>query len=143
MISLYPSHIHISFPCSHILPYPYISHIHVLIFLSVSPVALPLVFFHFLFFCGMGTGCVFLVVFWCRCCGFSSSLSFRFSLRSVARPAFRSAFRFVSSVLFLAPLFAQPSRFVYFVLACRGRFVGRAVFVSSLGAGGRLFFFVS
>lgn len=119
MISLYPSHIHISFPCSHILPYPYISHIHVLIFLSVSPVALPLVFFFIFHFCGMKAGCVFLVVFWCRCCGWfsfrpSSRLSFRpsprFSFRRstrsvvspfgsfpcfVFRPAFRPAFRFV------------------------------------------------
>lgn len=62
------------------------------------------VFFIF-HFCGVGAGCVFLVVFWCRCCGCSSPrLSFRFSLRSVARHAFRLVF----SVSFFASLFAQP-----------------------------------
>ena len=59
----------------------------------------------------MKAGCVFLVVFWCRCCGWfsfrpSSRFSFRRSARSVVspfgsfprfafRPAFRPAFRFV------------------------------------------------
>ena len=118
---MYPSHIPISFPYSHILPYPYIPHIHVSIFLSVPPVALPPVFSHFSFFLYRGRNrmswCVFLVVFWCRFCGwFSSRLSFRPSTRFprfVSRPVPRFSPRPVLPVSFFAPLFSLP--FVSFV----------------------------
>lgn len=110
MISLYPSHIPISFPYSHILPYPYIPHIHVSVFLSVPPVALPPVFSHFSFFLYRGRNrmswCVFLVVFWCRFCGwFSVCLSFRSSTRFA---------RFA-----LLPVFRSALSFRLFVWACR------------------------
>lgn len=94
MISLYPSHIPISFPYSHILPYPYIPHIHVSIFLSVPSVALPPVFSHFSFFCIVGgIGCRGVFFLWF------------FSVGSVDgfRPAFRSAPRPVFLVSFFAP----------------------------------------
>lgn len=154
MISLYPFHIYISFPYSHILPYPYISHIHVSIFLSAPPVALPLVFFSFFSFCGMKAGCVFLVVFWCRYCGwfssrFSSRFSFRFSVRSSFRPSFRSSPRFVSRfALRLVSSFRSSVRSPFrpsvrfSVWACRVGGLLVAPFLSArLGRGGRLFLF--
>lgn len=106
MISLYPFHIHISFPYSHILPYPYISHVPVSVFLSVPPVALPLVFFFIFHFCGMKAGCVFLVVFRCRYCErFSSRLSFRSSTR-FSRFVFRLVPRFAPRPVLPVPPFA-------------------------------------
>ena len=142
MISLYPFHIHISFPYSHILPYPYISHIPVFIFLSIPPVALPLVFFIF-HFCGMKGGvcfsCDFLVsVLWMV---FGLFLAPPLVSPFVSsRPSFRSSPRFDSRFVF-RPALRSALLFVFPFGRVGGRFVGRAVFVSSLGAGGRLFFF--
>ena len=117
MISLYPSHIHISFSYSHILSYPYISHIPVSVFLSIPPVALPLVF-SFLIFMAWETGRVFLVVFRCRYCGeFLPRSSFRLSLRFVprfaSRPALRLVFPFCSS-----PCLSPCSSVRFSVWAC-------------------------
>ena len=153
MISLYPSHIHISFPC------PYISHIHKsFIIFAGCPATCVFFIFHF---CGMKTGCVFLVIFWCWCCGwfslrpssrFSSRFSFRFSVRSSSRPSFRSstrhAFRFaprpVFSVSFFAPPFAQPIVSFVRLGVSGGRFVGTRRFVLLVwGWRAFVFFFVS
>lgn len=140
MISLYPSHIHISFPYSHILPYPYISHIPVFIFLSISLVALLLVFFHFFILWrwgGVCFSCGFLVlVLWMVSPRSSSRLSFRSSPRFASRSAFRfalrsafSLFRFSSrlsfrlsarfTVLLFDPLFGPSHRFVSPFRPCR------------------------
>lgn len=136
MISLYPSHIYISFPYSHILPYPYISHIHVSIFLSAPPVALPLVFFHFFIFMAWGRGVFFLWFF---------GVGVVDVFQPVPRPASRFVLRFVPP---LVPFFVQPfGQFLTFRSSTRlsarpivsffrfgvsgGRFVCRAVFVSS------------
>lgn len=152
MISLYPFHIHISFPYSHILPYPYISHIHVSIFLLVPPVALPLVFFFIFSFLWRGGGV-------CFSCGFLVSVLWMFFslflvplLVSFFIPFF-GPFLVSSFVPFFAPLrlsFRPSARFLVSFLGslsvppfCSflrlgvsgGRFVGRAVFVSSSGAG--------
>lgn len=132
MTSLYPFHIHISFPYSHILPYPYISHIPVFIFLSISLVALPLVF-SFLIFMVWKRGVFFLWFFGVGVVdGFRIVLHpvSRFALRFVSSlvPPFCSFFRFA-----LRPAFRSASSFRFSVLACRMvDFVGRAVFVSSL-----------
>lgn len=153
MISLYPSHIHISFPC------PYISHIHKsFIIFAGCPATCVFFIFHF---CGMKTGCVFLVIFWCWCCGwfslrpssrFSSRFSFRFSVRSsfrsslhsVARFAFRFAPRPVFSVSFFAPPFAQPLVSFVRLGVSGGRFVGTRRFVLLVwGWRAFVFFFVS
>lgn len=93
----------------------------------------------------MKAGCVFLVVFWCRYCGwfssrFSSRFSFRFSVRSSFRPSFRSSPRFVSRfALRLVSSFRssvrspfRPSVRFSVSSVSGGRFVERAVFVSSL-----------
>lgn len=147
---MYPFHIHISFPYSHILPYSYISHVPVSVFLSVPPVAMPLVFFFIFHFCGMKAGCVFLVVFWCRCGGWfsfrpSSRLSFRPSLRFSFRRSTRSVVSLFGPFLRFAfrPAFRPASRFV-----CPFGRVGWAVrgtrrFCQLFVAGGRLFSFVS
>ena len=140
MISLYPSHIRISFLYSHILPYPYISHISVSIFLSVPPVALPLVFFHF---CGVGTMCVFLVVFF----GVGVVDGFRIVLHPVSRfalrfvpslvPPFCSFFRFA-----LRPAFRSASSFRFLRFGVSdGRFWGSRRFCQLFVAGGRFVFF--
>lgn len=123
MISLYPSHIPISFTYPPVLPYPYISHIHVLIFLSVPPVALSPVFFIF-HFCGVGNGGVFFLWFF----GVGVVDVFRPFLVSFVVPSFapfRPSVRFSSrpSVRFhrFAPCLAfrpVPS-FRFSVLACR------------------------
>ena len=132
MISLYPSHIHISFPYSHILSYPYISHILMFIFLSVPLVVLPLVFFISRFY-GVGNGV-------CFSCGFSVPILWR-----VFAPFPRSVLRSVSPLgsLLVPPfatlfglLFGPPHRFVFPF----GR-VGRAVrgsrrFIQLVGAEG-------
>lgn len=143
MISLYPSHIHISFPYSHILPYPYISHIHVFIFLSVPPVALPLVFFSFFHFCGVGTGCVFLVVFLVSVLWMVFVPSFALllvspfaSFRRSPRPVVSPFGPFPSVCLFVPSLCS----FLRFGVS-GGRFVGRAVFVGFLGLAGVCVFF--
>lgn len=134
MISLYPFHIYISFPYSHIPIFPYSSisiyFSYSCIDISIGSAGCPATCVFFIFsFCGMKAGCVFLVVFWCRYCGWFSSrfssrfsfrfsvrssprLSFRFSLRSASRSVFRSAFRPVSHVSLLAPPFGPPHRFV-------------------------------
>lgn len=140
---MYPSHIHISFPYSHILPYPYISHIPVFIFLSIPPVALPLVFFHFSFLWHEGGVC-FSCGFLCRCCGwFSFRSSFRFSFRlsprSVLRLASRFAFRPVPSFRFSVRSPFRPSvRFS--VWACQGSVCWSRRFCQFFRAGGRLYF---
>lgn len=144
MISLYPFHIYISFPYSHILPYPYISHIHVSIFLSAPPVALPLVFF-FIFFILWNEGGV------CFSCGFLVSvlwMVFVPLLVSFFIPFF-GPFLVSSFVPFFAPLrlsFRPSARFLVSFLGSLSvppfcsflrlgvsdrRFVGCAVFVSS------------
>lgn len=152
MISLYPSHIHISFP------YPYISHIYKSFIIFAGCPATCFFIFHFSFFLWRGAGCVFLVVFWCRYCGWfsvclSSRSSFRSSLSSVFRPVPRFSPRPVLPVSPFSPSFAPPFRFVCSFgrvveavraavfgagrLACRlawrdvGAFVVCAVFVSS------------
>ena len=119
MISLYPSHIHISFP------YPYISHIYKsFIIFACCPATC---FFPFFIFLYRGRNrmswCVFLVVFWCRFCGwFSVCLSFRSSTRFA---------RFA-----LLPVFRSALSFRLFVWACRrggscGGVWGEAVGLSS------------
>ena len=120
MISLYPSHIHISFSYSHILPYPYISHIHVLIFLSVLPVALPPVFSHFSFFVSWAEQDVVV----CFSCGFLMLVLWMFfglpfvpffgpfpPFRLSSRLSFRLSARFPVSLF--APPFGLPRRFVF------------------------------
>lgn len=124
MISLYPSHIHISFT------YPYILHIHkFFIIFAGCPATCFFPIFHFY---GVKAGCVFLVIFWCRCCGcFSTRSSTRLSFRFSLRFALRLDLRLVSSVSFLAPPFVQPLISFVRLGVSGGRFVGRAVFVSS------------
>lgn len=140
MISLYPSHIYISFPYSHILPYPYISHIHVSIFLSAPPVALPLVFFisHFLW-CRNGAcfSCGFLVsVLWMFFDSFFASplVSFFVPFFSLFRLSPRPSVR--CPVSLLASLFAQPLVSFFRLGVSGGRFVGRAVLFSSFEQAG-------
>lgn len=152
MISLYPSHIHISFPC------PYISHIHKsFIIFAGCPATCVFFIFHF---CGMKTGCVFLVIFWCWCCGwfslrpssrFSSRFSFRFSVRSSSRPSFRSSTRhaFRSALLLVFPFRSSPRlspslSFRFSVWSCRGSVCVSRRFVLLFGSGRAfVFFFVS
>lgn len=118
MFSLYPSHIPISFPS------PYISHIHKsFIIFACCPATC---FFHFSFFLYRGRNrmswCVFLVVFWCRYCGwFSSRFSFRPSTRFprfVPRLAFGPFCPFRSSPRSSLRFSFRPS-FRLFVWACR------------------------
>lgn len=118
MFSLYPSHIPISFPS------PYISHIHKsFIIFACCPATC---FFHFSFFLYRGRNrmswCVFLVVFWCRYCGwFSSRFSFRPSTRFprfVPRLAFGPFCSFRSSPRSSLRFSFRPS-FRLFVWACR------------------------
>lgn len=132
MISLYPSHIHISFP------YPYISHIYKsFIIFACCPATC---FFPFFIFLYRGRNrmswCVFLVVFWCRYCGwFSSRLSFRPSTRFprfVSRHVPRFVLRFVLPVSPFSPSFASPFRFV----CSFGRIVGRFVWDGAVFGGG-------
>lgn len=141
MISLYPFHIHISFPYSHILPYPYISHIHVSIFLSVPPVALPLVFFHFFIFVALGRGVFFLWFFGVGIVESSPRFSSCSSFRSSSRSAFRFALRSVSFVSFLSPSFASPIvSFLRFVrVGWAVRWSRRFVLLFGIGRGFVLF----
>lgn len=136
MISLYPSHIHISFPYSHILPYPYISHIPVFIFLSISLVALPLVF-SFLIFMVWKRGVFFLWFF-----GVVIVDIFRLVLlpasRSVLRPALPLVPPFVSHFdpRFLCfasrPAFRLAPSFRFSVLVCRAGGSRVALFLLAL-----------
>lgn len=115
MISLYPSHIPISFP------YPYISHIHKSFVIFACCPATCFFIFHFLW--RGGGGCVFLVVFWCRYCG---------CFPPVPRLVCRSVLRSVSPLgsLFVSPFgpfsrfaprsaFRSASSFRFSVWACR------------------------
>lgn len=132
MISLYPSHIHISFP------YPYISHIYKSFIIFACCPATCFFIFHF---CGVGNGGVFFLWF------------FGVGIVDGFRSAFRFAPRPVLPVSPFSPSFAPPFRFVCSFgcvieavraavfgagrLACRlawrdgGAFVVCAVFVSS------------
>lgn len=137
MISLYPSHI------------PIFSHIHIFHIFLYSyfyrfrrlPCHLCFFIFHF---CGMKAGCVFLVVFWCRCCGWfsfrsSSRLSTRF-LRFAPRFVFRIASRFVCpfgrvgwavrGTRRFCQLFVAGGRLFSFVSWCRGGDEGVSLRVS-------------
>lgn len=96
--------------------------------------------FFIFYFCGVGAGCVFLVVFWCRYCGWFRPVP-RLVLRSVLRPALP----FVSSfVPFFGPFFHVVFRSAFVSFLCSffclgvsgGRFVGRAVLFCSSGSGG-------
>lgn len=147
MISLYPFHIHISFHLHifHIFMYRY--------FYRLRRLPCHLCFFIF-FILWHGDGvcfsCGFLVsVLWMFSACSSPHFSFRFSLRSASRSVFRLAFRPVSHVSLLFPPFVSPfGPFPSFRSSPRlsprlsfrfsvssvsgGRFVERAVFVSSL-----------
>lgn len=137
MISLYPSHIHISFT------YPYISHIHKS-FIIFACYPATCVFLFLWRWGGVCFSCGFLVsVLWMFSASSSSRLSFRSSLRPVPRFAFRSAIRLVFPFRSSPCLSARPIVSFLRLGVSGGRFVGRAVFVSSLGLAGVYFFFVS
>lgn len=137
MISLYPSHIHISFT------YPYISHIHKS-FIIFACYPATCVFLFLWRWGGVCFSCGFLVsVLWMFSASSSSRLSFRSSLRPVPRFAFRSAIRLVFPFRSSPRLSARPIVSFLRLGVSGGRFVGRAVFVSSLGLAGVYFFFVS
>ena len=90
MISLYPSHIHISFP------YPYISHIYKSFIIFACCPATCFFIFHFSFFCGVERGVFFLWFF---------GVGIVDGFRSVFRPVSRFVLRFVLPVSFFAPFF--------------------------------------
>lgn len=148
MISLYPSHIHISFP------YPYISHIHKsFIIFACCPATCFFIFHFFVAWSGMCFSCGFLVsVLWMvfvppfvppldplssfrfsPCPSFLSSTRFA---RFVLRSALQSAFRFVCSFGRVVEA-VRAAVFGAGRLACRlawrdvGAFGVCAVFVSS------------
>lgn len=118
MISLYLSHIPIFFHIHifHIFMYRY--------FYRFRLLPCHLCFFFIFSFYGMKAGCIFLVIFWCRCCG---------CFRSVLRLVLRFVIRFVPFLVpSLVPPFGPFSRFVhrpvlrsallfvFSVWACRG-----------------------
>lgn len=142
MISLYPFHIHISFPYSHILPYPYISHVPVSVFLSVSPVALPLVFFHFFIFVAWGRGVFFLWFFLVSVLWMLFGLFLAPPLVSPfasSRPSFRSSPRF-DFRFFFRPALRSALLFVFPFGRVRGAVCGSCRFCQLFRAGGRLCF---
>lgn len=143
---MYPSHIHISFP------YPYISHIHKS-FIIFAGCPCHLCFFHFFILWNEGGvcfSCDFLVsVLWMVFVPLLVSFFIPFfgpflvssfvPFFAPLRLSFRPSARFLVS--FLGSLSVPPFCSFLRLGVSGGRFVGRAVFVSSSGAGGRLFLF--
>ena len=141
----------VSFPYLHIFPiFPYspisIYFICSCIRISIGSAGCPATcVFSFFIFVAWGRGVFFLWFF---------DVGVVDGFRSVLRLASRFAFRLVSSftpfrpsarfpVSLFAPFSVPPFCSFLRLGVSGGRFVGRAIFVSSLGAGGRLFFFVS